>query len=629
MRASRPHCPRAGRPRDSRRDAGATAELLRIASVWFAVLVAIQAGAQDSQPSSQPAVRYVVSLAGAPAHLVRVKILLNSGPAERDLQLPVWNALYQVRDFAQYVNWVRARTDGQPIPVRKSDKTTWHLSGASQGAEVEYEIFADLPGPFGAQLNTQHAFFNLAEILMYPVDARASPTQVRFADIPSGWRIATMLAGSPAGDFSAENYDRLVDSPFEIGAFQESDFDEGGGHYRVVVDADPSDYDMQKIVPVLRSLVSAATAWMDDRPFQTYLFIYHFPRGSADHGMEHANGTAIDISAQVLAETPQILTDLTAHEFFHLWNVKRIRPQSLEPVDYSRENYTRALWFSEGATTTAGNTILLRAGLLDEARYLKGLAAEIGKLERMSAHRTQSVEESSLDAWLEKYDYYRLPVRSISYYNKGYLLGVLLDLQVREGSQGAASLRDVFQWMNQNYARKGQFFPESDGVRRAAEAVSHADFGWFFQRYVAGTEEIPWDDFFKSVGLHVVRRAVSVADPGFVATRNLGAAPVVAAVTRESAAQHAGLAVGDVILEINGRKTGTDFEGRPADVRPGDTLRLRVRNSGGERELHWKLAGREEVEFELKDLDPITPQQKTRRAAWLRGESQTTGETRP
>ena len=142
--------------------------------------------------------------------------------------------------------------------------------GAQGGAEVEYEIFADLPGPFGAQLNAQHAFFNLAEILMYPVDARASPMRVQFMDIPPGWRIATALA-TPAGDFSAENYDRLVDSPVEIGSFQESDFDEGGGHYRVVVDADPADYDMQNSSSMLRRLVSAATAWMDDRPFQTYL----------------------------------------------------------------------------------------------------------------------------------------------------------------------------------------------------------------------------------------------------------------------------------------------------------------------------------------------------------------------
>ena len=347
-----------------------------------------------------------------------------------------------------------------------------------------------------------------------------------------------------------------------------------------MVDADPADYDMQQLVLMLRRLVSAATAWMDDRPFQTYLFLYHFPRGPAGNGMEHAYSTAIDFSAGRLAENPQALADLTAHEFFHLWDVKRIRPQSLEPVDYTKENYTRALWFSEGVTT-AGIIIRLRAGLLDERRYLKGLAAEIGELERRPAHLTQSAEESSLDAWLEKYEYYRLPARSISYYNKGYLLGVLLDLQVREATHDSASLGDVLRWMNRNYAQQGQFFPDSDGVQHAAETVSHTSLEWFFQKYVAGTEEIPWDEFFKTVGLHLVRQTISVADPEFVAPRNLNATPVVASVTPMGEAQHAGLAIGDTILEINGRVADADFEDRLAELRPGETLHLHVRNSDG------------------------------------------------
>ena len=594
----------------------------------FAVLVTMPARAQNPQSSSHAPVRYVVSLDNRPDHVVEVKIVLGPGASERDLQLPVWNALYQIRDFSQYVNWVRARTsDGQPLPVHKVDKTTWRLGGAAQGAEIGYEIFADQSGPFGAQLNSQHAFFNLAEILMYPVGSRDSAVEISFTNLPAEWHIATALRES--GDaFTAPDYDRMVDAPVEIGAFQEADFDEGGGHYRVIVDSDPSSYDMRKIVAMLRRLVSSATVWMGDRPFQTYLFLYHFRPGAPGNGMEHANGTAIDLSLEALANNPQAFAGLTAHEFFHLWNVKRIRPQSLEPVDYTKENYTRALWFSEGTTTTAANLILLRAGLLDESRYLKGLAAEISELERRPAHVTQSAEESSLDAWLEKYDYYRLPARSISYYNKGNLLGVLLDLQVREATHNAASIRDVFHWMNENYARKGQFFPDTDGVRRAAEAVSHADLGWFFQKYVAGTEEIPWDDFFKNVGLHLSPRATNVADVGFVATRNFDAALVVSAVTPGSAADVAGLAVGDTILEINGQKADRGFAAR-SEIRPGDTLRLRVRNSAGERELHWKMGSRQEIELELTDLDKVTPEQRARREAWLKGESRALGASAP
>ncbi len=439
---------------------------------------------------------------------------------------------------------------------------------------------------------------------------------------------ATPLASSGDG-FAAPDYDRLVDSPVEIGAFQESDFDQGAAHYRVIVDADPADYNMEKIVPMLRSLVSAATDWMHDQPFRSYMFLYHFPRGPGGGGMEHAYSTAIEVSASRLAGNPDSLSDVTAHEFFHLWNVKRIRPQSLEPIDYTKENYTDALWFSEGATTTAGNIIQLRAGLLDEAHYLRALSGEITELERRPAHLTQSAEESSLDAWLEKYDYYRLPERSISYYNKGNLLGVMLDLQVREASHGAASIRDVFQWMNEHYARQGLFFPGNEGVRRAAEAVSHTDLGWFFEKYVAGTEEIPWDDFFRSVGLHLAQGTSSVADPGFVAVRNFDAGLVVAAVTPGSAAEQAGLATGDSIREINGHGTGDRYAGHFAGLRPGETVRLRVRNSEGERELQWVLGTRQELEFTLVDLDKVSPDQKARRSAWVRGEVQMMAGARP
>jgi predicted metalloprotease with PDZ domain len=614
----------------------------QLAAVVLLALCATRAGAQSSENTSQsPAVHYTVSLADASAHLVHVRLTIPPGPADHDLQLPVWNALYQIRDFSQYLNWVRARgTTGQPLALLEVNKSRWRLRGAEDGAEVDYEIVADLAGPGGAQLNLQHAFFNLAEILIYPVDDRPAPMQVRFTDMPPDWKSATSLAACDSGSgssadppvsgqarsagicFQAENYDRLVDAPVELSAFQESDFDEGGGHYRVVVDADAHDYDLRQIVATVRKIVRAATEWMDDRPFETYLFIYHFPQDNPGGGMEHAYSTAIDINAQALANDPEDLPQITAHEFFHLWNVKRIRPQSLEPVDYTRENYTRALWFSEGVTSTVQDYILLRAGLIDRQRYLQRLAEEIATLEDCPARLTQSAEESSLDAWLEKYPSYRAPERSISYYNKGELLGVMLDLTLRDASNGSASLRDLFHWMNRNYARQGRFFSDSDGVRQAAEAVGHTSLGWFFQKYVASTEEIPWDTIFKNVGLHPVRRMRPVADLQFGVSIGLDMPPTVAWVSLGGEAERAGLRAGDLILEINGHSTESDVRRWLAQLQPGDTLRMWVRHRNGDHDLRWKLGSREQFEFVLADVHNITPQQKARRDAWLGGESQ-------
>ena len=571
------------------------------------------------------ATNYTVSLTSPEQHLVEVQIILPEGSAQRDLQLPVWNALYQVRDFAQYVNWVRAQDrSGHPLPVQELNDSRWRIVDAQGGAVINYQIYIDSFGPFGAQLNPHHAFFNLAQLLMYPVDARNQPMAVHFNQLPESWRIATPLTSTSDGNFTAENYDRLVDSPVEIGTFQENDFDEGGAHYRVIIDAESSDYDPTKITAMLHKIVAAATTWMQDRPFDAYMFLYHFPRGPAGGGMEHSYSTAIDVSADALSHSPEVLSSVTAHEFFHLWNVKRIRPQTLEPVDYTKENYTRALWFSEGCTSTAADFIQLRGGLLDEPHFEQQLAAGIAELERRPAHLTQSAEESSLDAWLEGNPYYRRPERSVSYYNKGELLGIILDLAVREASHGQESLREVFQWMNDNYAKKGRFFPDSDGVRQAAEAVTHADLGWFFTKYVQGTDEIPWNDFFRSVGLSVVAENNTTADPGFSASRNFDGPMTVSSVTAGSEADRAGLHAGDTILQINGKAPGLDSSDDIAALAPDDPITLKVqgRRGGADHELKWKAGRRDELTYDLRDLEHITAEQRARRTAWLKGEAQ-------
>jgi predicted metalloprotease with PDZ domain len=592
------------------------ARSLGIALFSVIVLLTVHATAESS-------IGYTIALASPEQHLVEVQIFLPPGAAQHELQLPVWNALYQVRDFAQYVNWIRAKDRaGRPLPVSEINASRWRVEGSGNGAMVEYQIYADSPGPFGAQLNSHHAFFNLAEILMYPVDGRDAPMHVSFSHMPEGWRIATPLASLPDGGFSAENYDRLVDSPFELGTFQESDFDESGGHFRVIVDADPADYDMQKITSDLQKIVAAEISWMNDRPFDTYTFFYHFPQGTGGGGMEHAYSTAIELNAGMIKQSLYPFDTVSAHEFFHLWNVKRIRPQTLEPVDYTKENYTRALWFSEGVTSAVENTIELRAGLLDEKGFLNVLAAEITQLERRPAHLTQSAEDSSLDAWLEGDPYYRRPERSISYYNKGALVGVALDLALREASHDHASLRELLEWMNLHYAKQHRFFNDSEGVRQAGEAVSHADLGGFFTKYVAGTEEIPWDDFFRAVGLHVATTPETVPDPGFAASRNFDGPMTVADVAPGGDAERAGLQVGDTILELQGKPAGQESWQALYRLNRGDTLTAKVRGRRGERELKWTVGSRRENSYELRDLDTITPEQRACRAVWLKGEAE-------
>jgi predicted metalloprotease with PDZ domain len=575
---------------------------------------------------------YFVSLADHAEHLAHVSIRLPQGA--RTLAMPVWNALYQVRNFAANVMDVRAQdASGGAVQVRKTTTSEWTITAPPGCVVVSYDIHLDVPGPFGSSLSADAGFFNWAMVLMYAPSLRSESMSIRLLDVPATWglRDVHVLGGADLGKVEqitgvAHNYDELVDSPAEVGAFRQSQFQQDGAMYHVVVDGNPADYNMAKLDEVLGRVTHAAVDWMQDRPYDEYTFLYHLPRGPGGGGMEHAYGAAIEMSANELRESLLPLASVSAHEFFHLWNVKRIRPQSLEPIDYQHENDTRVLWFSEGVTSTVANILLARAGLIDERGYLLSVSDEITVLQRRPAHRWQSAEESSLDAWFEGYAYYRSPERSISYYNKGELLGCLLDLRIRQMTRGEKSLRDLLRWMNEHYARQHRFFPDSQGVEEAAaEAVAGKSFAGFFRDYVSGTEEIPYDEFFQFVGLHLVAQTVKVGSAGFTTTANLGAQPEVAQVDPGSNAAVAGITKGDRVVAIDGEPADGSLDYRLAQMLPGTTVYLRIENRKGQRDVKLKLGLREQQTYKLEDVPSVTQEQRAHRKAWIQGDDESKG----
>ena len=429
--------------------------------------------------------------------------------------------------------------------MRRLDKSTWRIetnrvrgqrrrqsAAASAEIRIQYTSFWDEPGPFDTQLNSDHAFINLAMILCYLPERRGEDDAVHFADVPRDRRTAVELppdksepSGAVAGaydapDFIAPNYDALVDAPVEIGQFEEWSFTGGGQGagrtIRVVYHGERVDHDA--LTRMLAQIVNYETTMMGGAPFPEYTFFLHVGPNYGGGGMEHANCTAISVDD--LAQ----LGNVSAHEFFHLWNVKRIRPQTLEPVDHTREMYTRALWFAEGVTSTYAAYTLVRTGLWSHAQFLADLGKQINELESRPARAWQSAEESSLDTWLDKYSLYNRPEFSISYYNKGQLLGVALDILIRDATDNRASLDDVMRRMNQEYAERGRYYDESAGVERAveeavrvantssapgAESAAEANSGAgaastfedFFKRYVSGTDEMPFADLLARAGL--------------------------------------------------------------------------------------------------------------------------------
>jgi predicted metalloprotease with PDZ domain len=583
--------------------------------------------------SRSASTEYFVSLADPATHLARVSIRIQRANGKVTLDMPAWNALYQVRNFAANVEHVRAQDgSGANAEVRNTTPSEWQITAPASCIVVTYDIHLDTSGPFGSALNADHGFFNWAMVLMYSPTLRKQPVSLRLLDVPAAWglRDVHVLGAAEPGKVSqvvggARNYDELVDSPAEVGDFRQAVFQEDGATYHIVVDGNPADYDMPKLQEVVRKITHTAVDWMQDRPYEEYTFLYHFPRGHGAGGMEHAYGTAIDLSAERLPDDLSPVADVSAHEFFHLWNVKRIRPQSLEPIDYQNAQDTRILWFSEGVTNTVADILLARAGVIDEAAYLPRVSAEITELQRRPAHTWQSAEESGLDAWFEVIPSYRSPDRSISYYNKGDILGVLLDLRIRQLTSGRKSLRDLFQWMNDHYAKQHRSFPDSEGVELAVESVAGQSFAAFFHDYVAGVREIPYDEFFQFVGLQLTVKTVQIATPGFTTTANLGGQPEVLRVEVNSEAQRAGIATGDRIIALDGAAADGFLDERLAQMRPGSIIHLLIENRRGKREVNLRLGAREEQTYQLEDRPDVTPEQRAHRAAWIHGDDEPGG----
>ncbi len=579
-------------------------------------------------PQAEPT-EYFVSLADQATHLAHVSIRLHSDRETHVLYMPVWNALYQVRNFAANVENVRAQgAGGAAAAVRLETPSHWRVWAPAGCVVVSYDIHLNSPGPFGSTLSADHAFFNWAMVLMYS-EARSEPMSIRLLDVQPTWGLRDLhiLGAAAPGKVDqtvgiAKNYDELVDSPAEVGIFQQSSFQQDGATYHVVVHGNPADYDMAKLDGVLKQIAHAEVDWMQGRPFDEYTFLYHFPHGPAGGGMEHAYGTAIDVNAERLRSDLLPVASVTAHEFFHLWNVKRIRPASFEPVDYQEEMNTSALWFSEGVTSTVGDLMLARSGLIGEQQYLGLLAGEITELQRRPAHTWQSVEDSSRQAWFEGNAFYRSPDRSISYYNKGEIVGVMLDLRIRQLTNGAKSLRDLFHYMNDEYAKQHRYFPDSAGPERAAQQLTGQSFMDFFSDYVSSTKEIHYDSFFQFVGLHIATNTNRVATAGFTTTANLGGQPEVSQVEANSDAQRLGISAGDRVTALNGAPASAYLDDELARMGPGTIVHLELENRRGKRQVDIRLGARQEQSYELRDLPTVTAEQHAHRVAWIHGDDE-------
>jgi predicted metalloprotease with PDZ domain len=540
---------------------------------------------------SQAIISYEISLAHRSQHLFHVTMTIPDVHGELHLQMPAWNALYEIRDFSSHIQLVEASVNSQPLSLEKVDKQTWSIHGDGE-INVRYAIYWDSAGPFSSQLNEEHAFINPAMVLMYLPDRRNEAASLSFRDIPAGWQIATALntliegKDSSVHTFVAATYDSLADNPLEVGTFKIFNIDEIMPRISVAVHGD--DWKQAEVEATLRSICNYQIELMGGAPYDHYLFIYHIGKAAmgAGGGMEHANSTAINLRSEAQ------IAGVSAHEFFHLWNVKRIRPASLEPVDYAREQYTRALWFAEGVTSTYGSYTLVRSGIWSKQDFYDDLARQINELESRPANRWQSAEQSSLDTWLEKYDYYNGPEFSVSYYTKGQVLGVLLDILIRDRTEGAHSLDEVLRLMNERFAHGGKTYRDSLDVRLTAEEVAGGSFEDFFHKYVKNAEPFPYHSVLAKAGLQLQKQEIVRAELGFSFERDASGKPSVRTIEPRSTAERAGLLVGDELSQFNGDSIPRRVESWLRNKKPGDLLKLQISRNGQPVDITFPLDGR-------------------------------------
>jgi predicted metalloprotease with PDZ domain len=535
------------------------------------------------------------------------------------VQMPAWNALYQIRDFSSHVQQVEASAGSQKAFIEKVDKQTWRIKGTGT-IKLSYAAYWDEVGPFASQLNAEHAFINPAMIFMYVPERRSEAVHLAMPEVPADWIAAGASVRFIEYDGSVRvfggdvaSYDALVDAPIEAGKFEEFQLTGIRPDIWVVVHGD--NWRKKQVESDLQRICQYQLKLMGGAPFERYTFILHLGKGASGGGMEHANSTAIG------AYSDEYLPSVAAHEFFHLWNVKRIRPASLDPVDYAKEQYTRALWFAEGVTNTYGSYTLVRTGIWSKKQFYADLGDQITELESRPANHWQSAEQSSLDAWLEKYSLYDQPEYSVSYYTKGQVLGELLDILIRDRTGNAKSLDDVLRLMNTNFAKQGKTYRDSLDVQLTSETIAGGSFDEFFRQYVAGTEAFPYEQILAlaGLGLRTVERRRPVL--GFAMEHDPNGLFVISTVDSEGPAASAGLRAGDVIISWNGGDVPRRVERWLQEQRAGDLLKLRVRREGKEISLEFRLDENKETVYEVIEISHAGEKARHIRQGMLRGET--------
>ena len=497
------------------------------------------------------------------SHYFEVEMILEGFKEKQlELKMPVWApGSYLVREFSKNVNQVLAFDDNKTaIKTIKTAKNTWQLQNASKGKKIiiKYEVYAFELSVRTSFLDLTHGFVSGSGVFMYVNSHQQLSGQLEiipyyeFKVISTALPLSTISISSDASKvFDFLNYDHLVDCPIEIGNQVEFQFMASGVKHTVAMYGD-GNFDIDKLKVDMPKVIEAETQVFGENPNKDYLFIVHNVV-DGQGGLEHMNSTTLSVNRWSYSGADYLgFLNLVAHEYFHLWNVKRFRPIELGPFDYDKENYTSLLWVMEGFTSYYDELIMRRAGLMSQEEFISKIQNSINYVEGSVGSRVQSVAHASFDAWIKAYrPNENSSNTTMTYYSRGQIIAAVFDLMIIDKYKGKKCLDDFMRYVYVKYAKELKRGITDQEFKQELEKFLEMDLAIFYAKYIDGTEIIPYAEYFSKVGVDVIYSGSK--KPSFGASvRQEGGNVVVKTVRSGSSAEMAGISVNDEIIACNG-----------------------------------------------------------------------------
>lgn len=577
------------------------------------LLTLIMSGLQSLNAAS---LKYKISFPEAQAHYVNVEMELSGFKEnELNLQLPVWTpGSYLIREFARHIESVKAFNGDKQVNIEKINKNTWRLSNTSNTKiKITYQVYAFELTVRTSFIDDSHAAIMPSNIFFY-VDGYKDLKSELTIEPRSDWK--KISCGLPKinnnpWQLRAENYDVLADSPIEIGNQDIIEFEAQGIKHSVAM-VGPGSYDAEKIKKDFIKIIDEATSVFGTNPVKDYTFIIHNVNNGGG-GLEHLNSTSLLVQRNAYSNenTYNSFLSLVAHEYFHLWNVKRLRPIVLGPFDYNQENYTKMLWVSEGFTAYYDNWIVRRAGFFTTEKYLELLANDISNQTNLPGDKVQPLSESSFDAWIK---YYRRNENSnnsqVSYYDKGSLAALLMNLMIIEHSGAKQNLDDLMSYLYKEYYEKKNIGFTDLQFKQAAEKFCGRNLDKFYAEFIDGTSNINYENYLMIAGLKLSNLNAGKTDAYLgINTSAQNGKVIITSVNKNGPAYTAGLNVNDEIIAINNYRVD-DLTKAMTGKKVGDKLSVLINRDGILRTIELNLINNPNVKYKIEKIEKMSAEQE-------------------